>query len=121
MPTSYSPANWAVDGDPSRTPKSQLNAMLHKVAGRSITKDDQVYESMQFGRGQYQSTLTLHCLPQVQSWAGEVCGNKQDSEQSAAVECLKFLETDPGIQDIVAAHMAAKEEKKRELMRQKNQ
>jgi len=90
--------------------KSELNSTCSKIMRCVMEKGHVVYEAYQV-EGGFQATVTMPKLPNEwgqQVWAGEVCGKKQDAEQSSAMIALEALRTDPGL---MAAHNAPQKQK----------
>jgi len=86
--------------------KTRLNEFLPKKLGRSVTKADMTYSSVEQERGKYQAMVTLHCLGE-QQFAGEVCSSLKEAEQSVARQALDHYA------DEVALHAGVS--KKRQL------
>jgi len=77
----------------NNNPKMMLNTVLMKMAGRTLTKGDQVFEVAETPLG-YQCTVQLPCLPGEMGqsvWAGEVAKSKKDAEQNAAKIALENI------------------------------
>eukprot|EP00930_Biecheleria_cincta_P025629 TRINITY_DN18216_c0_g1_i2.p1 TRINITY_DN18216_c0_g1~~TRINITY_DN18216_c0_g1_i2.p1 ORF type:complete len:539 (-),score=110.47 TRINITY_DN18216_c0_g1_i2:19-1635(-) len=91
--------------------KTRLNEFLPKKLGRSITKADTTYSSVEQEPGQHQAMLTLHCLDN-QQFAGEICSSQKEAEQSVAQQCLDHYA------DEVALHAGVS--KKRQMGLSKN-
>jgi len=85
--------------DPSMSAKGHLNATVGKILRRVLEKDEVLYETQQVVGG-YQSTVRMPGLEGEwgqQIWAGEVCGKKQDAEQSVAQLALDAVRADEGL------------------------
>jgi len=98
---------------PDNTAKCKLNAICGKLAKRVLQKGDTVYET-QKTIGGYQSTVRLGCLPGEWAnkvWAGEVCNNKQKSEQAAAQQALQAIMNDPEMSELATREHAPKKPK----------
>jgi len=78
---------------PDTDPKSVLNQFLQKFCGRSVTKEDLIYETVQVGGG-FQATLVIPCLDGVPEFAGHPCPSMKQAEKSAAAEVLKTYAAD---------------------------
>jgi len=86
-------------------PKTNLNAICMKIARRVPQKEDMLYETGQVVGG-YQSVVKLPCLPGPwgqQAWAGQICSQRKDSEQSAAGAALEMILADPLLSELVNA------------------
>jgi hypothetical protein len=104
------PAVAGIAGAVSLSAKSELNSTCSKIMRCVMEKGHVIYESYQV-EGGYQATVTMPKLPNEwgqQVWAGEVCGKKQDAEQSAAGIALEALRSDP---QLMAAHNAPQKPK----------
>eukprot|EP00440_Ansanella_granifera_P024056 gb/GFBE01026126.1/.p1 GENE.gb/GFBE01026126.1/~~gb/GFBE01026126.1/.p1 ORF type:complete len:280 (+),score=102.26 gb/GFBE01026126.1/:1-840(+) len=75
------------EGNPAITPKTQLNALVMKIAKRYLQKGETIYDTKTYAGGGHQATVKLTALPGEwgsRMWAGHVCTTKQKAEQSAA-------------------------------------
>jgi len=93
------PGTSSADSDHSHiNNKSELNNFYSKIIRRVINKGEVNYATNAVECGGWQSQLQLPGLPEPLSetvWAGEVCGKKQDAEQSVAGVALDTLKSDP--------------------------
>jgi len=67
--------------------KGRLNELLSRQLGRPLTRDDCLYQSAAGQDGRFTCTLVLACAG-GQSYVGEACAQRKESEQSAAAVAL---------------------------------
>lgn len=86
-------SNLAAAAAASQTFKSDLNAVCMKILRRVMAKGELVYETNAVVGG-FQSVVTVACLGDEHVYAGEVCQQKREAEQSAAQMALDALLAD---------------------------
>jgi len=67
--------------------KQNLSQGLQGVLKKALTKADIVYETVNIGEQQYQSTVTLNCAD-GQAFVGEVCTTEKLAEHAAAQQAM---------------------------------
>jgi len=85
------------EGNPAVTPKTQLNALVMKIARRYLQKGETIYDTKTYAGGGHQATVQVSALPGEwgqRMWAGHVCSTKQKAEQSAAEMALESIKQD---------------------------
>lgn len=101
-------ARQELDGNPSITPKTELNSLVMRIVKRYLKKGETIYVSNKIGNGtpaQYQATVQVSGLPgdwANRAWAGQLCSTKQHAEQSAAEQALTDIKADPTLMEEAA-------------------
>jgi len=72
---------------PGQDAKSLLNNFCQRFTKKAIGKNDIIYNTQCFG-AQFQSTVTLACIENLQ-YAGATASNKKEAEQNAALIALQ--------------------------------
>jgi len=91
--------------NPAMTYKTKLNAVLMKMAGRPLKKEDTTYTAMQVAGG-FQATVSLKSLPgdwSTRAWAGHVATTKQKAEQSVAEIAYNQIMADAELSELATA------------------
>merc|ERR1712087_423759 len=101
---------------PPQDPQSRLRWAVNLLLGRSITKEDVVFETVEDpSTGTYTSTVGIPEVVPDRGFQGEPGANKKEAEANAAAAALQEqLETQ--VAPIAEQHEANKKEKQRQRL-----
>merc|ERR1711920_5368 len=101
-------------GTPPSDPQSRLRWAMNLLLGRSVTKEDVVFDTAEVEGGVFQSSCRLPNLPHYsdQVYTGEPAENAKAAEVNAAKIAMDQLEE--VVQPVAAEHEAKKKQKEHE-------
>lgn len=100
--------------EPPADPRSQLNTWMQLLLGRSTTKTDTNYETVELEAGKYMTKLTFPEYTGETVFESDVLGTKKDAERDAATKAMEAFRPDYEVKH--AEHLEKKKEKSRKTL-----